>query len=99
MDAPACGECPTLLPYKASNRTRSESYFRQSRLRIHVRRDADFPPAICLGCPRCLSLTSVQNGITPDQKVCRQMIALSQTKDHLSHLGRIARLPTPVGSK
>ena len=63
---------------------------------IHVCRDADLSPAFCIGCTRRLGLASVLNGVAAQQEMCRQTIAVSQTKDDLSHLGRIAILVAPV---
>jgi hypothetical protein len=37
-------------------------------------------------------LAGVLNGVTADQKMCRQTITSGQKKDDLSHLGRIAIL-------
>ena len=45
-----------------------------------------------IGCTGRLGLASVLNGVTAQQEMRGQAIAGSQTKDDLSHLGRIAIL-------
>src|ERR1700738_1056508 len=74
----------------------SESQCGQGRGGIDVCRDANLSPAFGIGGARRLGLGSVLKGITAQQEMCRQTIAGSQTKDNLSHFGRIAVLMAPV---
>jgi hypothetical protein len=76
-------------------RIRSESQSRHGSQRVDVCRDANLSPAVCIGCARRLGLASVLNGVAAQQKMCRETIAGSQTKDDLSHPGRIAILSAP----
>lgn len=83
------------MPFTLGARIRSESQRRQGSRSVDVCRDANLSPALCIRCTRRLGLASVLNGVTAQQEMCRQTIAGSQTKDDLSHLGRIAILLAP----
>src|ERR1700751_1204187 len=61
----------------------SEPYVGQRTLRFHIRRDADFPPALRLLRARGLGQAGVFNGIAAEQKVRGQMFAVSQTQYEL----------------
>ena len=52
-------------------------------------------PALRIGSTRRLGFACVADGVAADQEMCREMIATSQTKNNLSHLGRIAILLAP----
>ena len=46
-----------------------------------------------------LGFTRVPNSVASYQEMCRKTLALGQTKDDLSHLGRIAILVSPERSQ
>jgi hypothetical protein len=75
----------------------SESDIGQRSLRFHIGRDADFPPPLRFLRPTDLGLASVLNGIAAEEKMRRQVFAVNQTQDELSHLGGIAHFVAPVG--
>ena len=72
-----------------------ESQTRQGRRSVDISRDANFPPAFRVGCASSVSLAGVLHSVTAQQEVRRQPIAVSQTKDDLRHLGRIAGFVAP----
>src|SRR5258708_17356119 len=73
-----------------------EFYGRQCPGGAEVCRNAALSPEFCLVCPRCLSLGCELNCVTADQKMCREMVAVSQAEDKLCHFGRGANFVPPV---
>ena len=82
--------------YRVEHALRSELQCRHGPGSIRVCRYADLSPAFRIGGTRRLGLAGVLNGVTADQKMCRQTITSSQTKDDLSHFDRIAILMAPA---
>src|SRR5712671_3485153 len=78
------------------NVDRLEFHGRQCPGSAEVCRNADLSPAFCVVCPRCLSLGCELNCVTADQKMCREMVAVSQAEDKLCHFGRGAKFVAPV---
>src|SRR5260370_39523434 len=87
------------VEYRFDRALRSELQCRQGPGSIRVCRYADLSPAFRIGGTHRLGFPGVLNGVTADQKMCRQTITNSQTKDDLSHLGRIAILMAPARLK
>jgi hypothetical protein len=54
---------------------------------------------MCLGRSRFIGLFGILNSIAAYKKMCREVIAFSEPKDHLGHFDRIARLAAPVGAQ
>src|SRR5579862_1872925 len=75
---------------------RSKVYGRHWSRSVDIGRDAKFSPALCVCFACCLGLSCELNCVAADQKMCREMIAVSQTKDELGHLCRIAHFFTPI---
>jgi hypothetical protein len=84
------------VEYRVEHALRSELQCRHGPGSIRVCRYADLPPAFRIGGTRRLGLAGVLNAVTADQKMCGQTITSGQTKDNLSHLGRIAILMAPA---
>src|SRR3981081_860199 len=82
--------------YRVEHALRSELQCRHGPGSIRVCRYADLSPAFRIGGTHRLGLAGVLNGVTADQKMCRQTITSGQTKDDLRHLGRIAILMGPA---
>src|SRR5579862_1548675 len=61
----------------------SELQCRQRFRGIEVCRDANFSPAFCIRCARRLGLRGVLDRVTAQQEMCRETIAVSQTKNNL----------------
>src|SRR6266702_7187547 len=73
-----------------------EFHGRQCPGSAEVCRNADLSPAFCLVCPRCLSLGCELNCVAADQKMCREMVAVSQAENNLCHFCRGANFVPPV---
>lgn len=74
----------------------SESQFRQGPHGVRIRRHANLAPPLRVRCSRRFGFASVSNRVAARQEMRRQATAVSQPKDHLSHLARIAILVAPV---